>query len=157
MLPHLIRKQLLDRTWDSADLDAAAEFWLRLYEAAAKKQGFTATPSHRVEVRLRGFARPALPALQDELCRRVASSDLPLGNVRLGRRRLLARAVARGGCLARRTRAIPADRGSPPETGAQALSNAGRGPARRPYDLAAPRAARPAETGRIARPQPHLR
>src|SRR5438132_11606726 len=81
MLPHLIRKHLLDRTWDSADLDAAAEFWLRLYEAAATQQGFSATPSHRVEVRLRGFARPALPALQDELCRRVASSDLPAPEV----------------------------------------------------------------------------
>lgn len=83
MLPHLIRKQFLDRTWGAADLDAAAEFWLRLYEAAARKQGFTATPDHAVEIRLRGFPRHTAAALRDEVCRRVASSDLPAPAVEL--------------------------------------------------------------------------
>jgi hypothetical protein len=81
MLPHLIRKTFPDRTWGAADLDAAAEFWLRLYEAAASAQKFSATPDHTVEVRLRGFPRHAADALRDELCRRVAVSDLPAPEV----------------------------------------------------------------------------
>lgn len=81
MLPHLIRKAFADRTWDAADLDAAAELWLRLYEAAAKAQGFAATPSHTVEIRLRGFPRRQADALTSEICRRVASSDLPAPEV----------------------------------------------------------------------------
>ena len=77
MLPHLIRKSMLDLTWDASALDLAAEFWLRLYEAAARAQGFTATPSHTVEIRLRGFPRNETHTLQDELARRVATSEHP--------------------------------------------------------------------------------
>jgi hypothetical protein len=76
MFPYLIRKQLLDRVWDAAALDEAAEFWLRLYEAAAKARGFTLTPTHTLELRFRGFSRDHAPHLEDELRRRLAGSDL---------------------------------------------------------------------------------
>src|SRR5688572_3824193 len=69
------RRQLLNRAWSATDLDAAAEFWLRLYETAAKEQGFTARPDHVTEVRLRGFPRAEGPLLRDELARRAALSD----------------------------------------------------------------------------------
>lgn len=81
MLPHLIRKEFADRTWDAADLDAAAELWLRLYESAAKAQSFAATPSHTVEIRLRGFPHHQTDALTSDLCRRVAASDFPAPEV----------------------------------------------------------------------------
>src|SRR4051812_16182079 len=73
MLPHLLRKQLLDRTWTAADLNAVAEFWLRMYEAAARANGFTPSPHHVTEVRLRGFARSDGPKLRDELTARATS------------------------------------------------------------------------------------
>jgi hypothetical protein len=71
VMQHLIRKQWLDCIWDAADLDAAAEFWLRLYEDAARAEGFTATPSHALEICLRGFARQQTEAVRDELARRL--------------------------------------------------------------------------------------
>jgi hypothetical protein len=74
-MKHLIRKQFADCTWDAADLDAAAEFWLRLYEEAARTRGFPATAGHATEVRLRGFPRHAGDALVQELARRAAASD----------------------------------------------------------------------------------
>lgn len=83
MLPVLIRKQFPDRHWAAADLDAAAEFWLRLYEAAAPKQGFSRSPDHAVEVRLRGFPRHHGDALVREVARRVAASDIPEPEVEL--------------------------------------------------------------------------
>ena len=33
----LVRQQFLDQTWDAAHLDAAAKFWLQLYDIAAKR------------------------------------------------------------------------------------------------------------------------
>lgn len=83
MIHCLIRKEFLDREWAASDLDAAAEFWLRLYESAARSQGFTATPAHAIEIRLRGFPRRDGSALCQELCRRVATSDIPAPEVDL--------------------------------------------------------------------------
>jgi hypothetical protein len=77
MLRHLNRKQFIDRWWDATDLDAVAEFWLRLYEEAARSQGFGRTPIHETEIRLRGFPRPAANELLKELAARVAASDFP--------------------------------------------------------------------------------
>lgn len=71
----ITRKHLLDRAWSASDLDAAAEFWLRLYEAAAKAQGFSARPDHVSEMRLRGFPRAEGQLLADELARRAERSD----------------------------------------------------------------------------------
>jgi hypothetical protein len=73
-MKYLIRKQFADRSWDAADLDAAAEFWLRLYEEAARARGLPVA-EHATEVRLRGFPRHAGDALVKELARRVAASD----------------------------------------------------------------------------------
>ncbi|MCI0703715.1 MAG: hypothetical protein L0241_21865 [Planctomycetia bacterium] len=69
------RKKFLDLAWSASDLDAAAEFWLRLYEASAGTQGFTATPEHITEVRLRGFPRAEGELLVNELARRAAQSE----------------------------------------------------------------------------------
>ena len=57
MNPSLAREQFLDRVWGPADLDAAAEFWLKLYESAAKASSFAPTPTHQIEFRLSGFPR----------------------------------------------------------------------------------------------------
>jgi hypothetical protein len=75
MLPPLLREQFPDRHWDAADLDAVAEFWLRLYEAAAGPRGFTPAPDHTTEVRLRGFPRQQAGAVVRELAARAAASD----------------------------------------------------------------------------------
>jgi hypothetical protein len=75
MLPHLTRKQFPDRTWDAADLDAAAEFWLHLYEDTARRLRFDPALTHATELRLRGFPRADLPALTAELARRAGASD----------------------------------------------------------------------------------
>src|SRR5437899_8024592 len=77
MIPNLIRSRFLDRCWDVADLDAAAELWLRLYEEAARVHGFADTPTHRTEIRLRGFPRASADTLLGELAARVAESDFP--------------------------------------------------------------------------------
>src|SRR5438874_2890401 len=82
-MKHLIRKQFLDRTWGANDLDAAAEFWLRLYEEAARVRGFPPTARHATEVRLRGFPRAAAESLVKELARRAASSDFDAPEVGL--------------------------------------------------------------------------
>jgi hypothetical protein len=74
-MKHLTRKTFLDLAWTPADLDSAAEFWLRLYEEAAREQSFTAEPDHVTELRLRGFPRAEGPLLADELARRAASSE----------------------------------------------------------------------------------
>ena len=57
MSPSLSREKFLDRVWGPADLDAAAEFWLKLYEAATKANSFAPTPTHQIELRLSGFPR----------------------------------------------------------------------------------------------------
>src|SRR5437868_6732995 len=80
---HLIRKQLLDRSWAADDLDAAAEFWLRLYEEAARDRGFPPTARHATEVRLRGFSKTAADALVKELARLAAASDFDAPEVGL--------------------------------------------------------------------------
>src|SRR4051794_19790482 len=82
-MKHLIRKQLLDRDWGADDLDVAAEFWLRLYEEAARARGFPRTTRHATEVRLRGFPKAAADALVKELARRVAASDFDAPEVGL--------------------------------------------------------------------------
>lgn len=74
-MQHLIRKHLLDCTWDADDLGAAAEFWLRLYEAAARDQGCSAAPAHAIEIRLRGFPRHQTEELRDEISRRLTARD----------------------------------------------------------------------------------
>jgi hypothetical protein len=74
---HLIRQQLLDLSWDAADLEDAAEFWLRLYERANRSAWFPATPCHAVEIRLRGFARPQADAIEAELRERLLSTPFP--------------------------------------------------------------------------------
>jgi hypothetical protein len=51
----LVRKQFVDQLWGVADLDLAAEFWLRLYERAASSRALTPSPRHRIEIRLTGF------------------------------------------------------------------------------------------------------
>jgi hypothetical protein len=70
-----IRKKFLDLAWTAADLDSAAEFWLRLYEAAARSQSFSSTPDHVTELRLRGFPRAEGELLADELARRAPEAD----------------------------------------------------------------------------------
>ena len=72
-MQHLTRKQFLDLDWGAAELDAAAEFWLRLYEAAAPRHNLSTPPSYAVEVRLRGFPRAQAGGLRDELKRRLAA------------------------------------------------------------------------------------
>jgi len=57
MIPSLAREQFLDLAWGPTNLDAAAEFWLKLYESAAKVHSFTPLPAHRTELRLGGFPR----------------------------------------------------------------------------------------------------
>ena len=81
MIPHLIRKEFLDLAWDAADLDAVAEFWLRLYEEAARAQGFGHTPVHDTEIRLRGFPRHDGEALLKELAERADYGDFPEGEI----------------------------------------------------------------------------
>ena len=53
----LAREEFLDRVWDPADLDAVAEFWMRLYESVSKAHRFAPVPEHQTEIRLRGFPR----------------------------------------------------------------------------------------------------
>ncbi len=77
MILHVIRSRFVDRWWTGGDLDTAAEFWLRLYEAAAHSQGFADTPTHRTEIRLRGFPRSRADTLLREVASRVADSDFP--------------------------------------------------------------------------------
>jgi hypothetical protein len=72
-LRNVIRPHLFDRTWDAADLDAAAEFWLRLYETAARKNDY-GPPSHAVEFRLRGFPRHEVDQVCDALEQRLGDA-----------------------------------------------------------------------------------
>src|SRR5262249_49539617 len=83
MILHLIRKQFIDRWWDAADLDAAAEVWLRLYEEAARANGVAYTPVHPTEIRLRGFPPAAAHTPRKDLAARVAGSDFPAPEVDL--------------------------------------------------------------------------
>jgi hypothetical protein len=73
-MKHLIRKTFLNLTWDARDLDAAAEFWLRLYEAEAENLGLSADPLHGVEIRLQGFPRHQAGKLLEELTRRLPTT-----------------------------------------------------------------------------------
>jgi hypothetical protein len=75
MCPSLAREPFLDRAWGPADLDAAAEFWLSLYEAAAKAQRFGENPVHRTELRLRGFPRDDADRLATLFAARAAEAD----------------------------------------------------------------------------------
>jgi hypothetical protein len=71
----LFRHQFLDLTWGATDLDAASEYWLQLYQEAATRQGFSATPELDLEIRLSGFPRQQGEVLRTELERRVSDSD----------------------------------------------------------------------------------
>jgi hypothetical protein len=75
MVPHLTRPQFLDRAWSADDLNAVAEFWLRLYEVAARPHGFAASPDHVTEIRLRGVPRADADRVAGEFTRRAAGSD----------------------------------------------------------------------------------
>jgi hypothetical protein len=75
MIPSLAREQFLDRTWGPADLDAVAEFWLKLYAKAAESLVFTATPEHRTEIRLRGFPRADADRLTMQVRSRAPAAD----------------------------------------------------------------------------------
>jgi hypothetical protein len=72
----LVRKQFVDQLWGVADLDAAAEFWLRLYERAASSRALAPSPRHRIEIRLTGFPKHTGEALRRELESRAAASDI---------------------------------------------------------------------------------
>src|SRR5262245_13394258 len=74
-MQQLIRKQLHDFRWDSDDLDLAAEFWLRLFEAAAPDWGVSPEPVHALQIRLRGLPRQQADELQAELARRLGDEN----------------------------------------------------------------------------------
>lgn len=76
MLRHLTRQASIDRTWGTADLNEAADYWLHLYRAADRKARFRATPFHAVEVRLRGFPRQRGEAVEAEVQRRLTVGPL---------------------------------------------------------------------------------
>jgi len=71
----LYRDAFLDRVWGPADLDAVAEFWLRLYESAAKPHSFTPLPEHRTEIRIRGVPRGDAGRVGAALAARAAAAD----------------------------------------------------------------------------------
>lgn len=75
MTPSLSREKFLDRVWSPADLDAAAEFWLKLYEAATKANSFAPTPTHQIELRLSGFPRAGADQLAALFTARASASD----------------------------------------------------------------------------------
>ncbi len=79
----LVRKQFVDQLWDVASLDEVAEFWLRLYETAARSRAYSRSFTQRLEIRLSGFAKPDGPALCKELERRVQASDMAEAKVSL--------------------------------------------------------------------------
>jgi hypothetical protein len=69
----LVREHFLDLSWDGAYLDAAARFWVRLYEIAAARYGYSTPPHCALELRLSGFPQAGRESLQSELERRSAS------------------------------------------------------------------------------------
>jgi hypothetical protein len=75
MTPSLAREQFLDRIWGAADLDAVGEFWLKLYESAAKASSFAPTPTHQIELRLSGFPRAGVDQLSALFTARASASD----------------------------------------------------------------------------------
>jgi hypothetical protein len=79
----LVRKQFVDQLWDAASLNEVAEFWLRLYETAARSRAYSRTFTQRLEIRLSGFAKPGGPALCKELEGRVQASDVAEAKVSL--------------------------------------------------------------------------
>ena len=74
----LIREQFLNLTWGVADLDAAAEFWLRLYERVASSRRYNPSPRHAIELRLTGFPVHA----GDESASRVGATARLASDVR---------------------------------------------------------------------------
>jgi hypothetical protein len=76
-MQHLIRPKFHNLVWDARDLETAAEFWLNLYEEADRKARFRATAYHEVEIRLRGFPRQRIAAIEAELRGRFPPSDFP--------------------------------------------------------------------------------
>ena len=61
MAHFLARPQFLDQVWGEADLDAAAEFWLRMYESLQGESGFPRDPECSLRVLVRGMPRFAIP------------------------------------------------------------------------------------------------
>jgi len=74
----IIRKQFLDQTWDSEDLEKAATCWLIIHEELAQKRGIDYTPIQTVEIQLSGFSRRVGDELLHELERRMQNTR-PLG------------------------------------------------------------------------------
>lgn len=77
MLRHLIRTAFIDSVWGAADLNEAADFWVRLFEVAARKGRFGDIVYHAVEVRLQGFPRHQAEVVRDAFARRLADGDFP--------------------------------------------------------------------------------
>ncbi len=75
MIPSLAREQFLDLPWGPTELDAAAEFWLKLYESAARRQSWNSAPLHQLEIRLGGFPRARTDQLAALLVARAGASD----------------------------------------------------------------------------------
>src|SRR5262245_26990785 len=70
----ITRYQFLDQSWDAPHLDAARQFWLQLYDAAAKAYGYFPNPGCALEIRLSGIPAREIVPLYEELERRVADS-----------------------------------------------------------------------------------
>ena len=70
----LLRPEFRPERWSEADLDAAADHWLWLFEGAATTA--TRSADHRTEVRLRGFPRAATDAVAATLAARLPDADI---------------------------------------------------------------------------------
>lgn len=79
----LARKRFIDEHWDAARLDDAAEFWLQLYDSAARLRRFSRWPEHSLEIRLTGFPRSEGESLAETLRQRIAGAALELPCVSL--------------------------------------------------------------------------
>ena len=70
----LLRPDFRPELWSEADLDAAADHWLWLFEGAATTA--TRSADHRTELRLRGFPRAAGDAVAATLAARLPDADI---------------------------------------------------------------------------------
>lgn len=66
----ITRPEFLDLDWGPDDLDAAAEFWLRLYEVADRVQKFGGELFHTTDLIAWGLPRAEVPAARDDLAKR---------------------------------------------------------------------------------------
>ncbi len=70
----LLRPEFRPELWSEADLDAAADHWLWLFEGATTTT--THAADHRTEVRLRGFPRAATDAVAATLVARLSGFEV---------------------------------------------------------------------------------